>query len=242
MNVIRNVILSIIGMGLAACQSASTDDLDQRAAESRAVTVEFMQTLKGELQAAIKAGGAGVGSLARMLTLSADPESRFKGELVTAKRAVWSNDIPLAEVKETGRRLGATINDVLPTAAAGAMRGYLERHDQVPDGMKLRAVVPLSREVLSLIASGSSQQANDIVATQLEAPYAMAFTLLQEERDRQLDAVARSDESMARMGDVAQVLLALLIPAGMILVYRELTLRMHRQAELRMRLDAERAR
>ena len=46
---------------------------------------------------------------------------------------------------------------------------------------------------------------------------------------------------MARMGDVAQVLLALLIPAGMILIYRELTLRIHRQAELRMRLDAERA-
>lgn len=99
----------------------------------------------------------------------------------------------------------------------------------------------LSREVLSLIAADRSEEANVIVADQLEAPYAMAFALLQAERDRQLAAVARSDETMARMGDVAQVLLALLIPGGMIIIYRELTLRMHRQAELRLRLEAERA-
>jgi len=99
----------------------------------------------------------------------------------------------------------------------------------------------LSREVLALIESDNSVAANAIVAEQLEGPYATAFTLLQTERDRQLDAVARSDETMARMGDVAQVLLALLIPGGMIIIYRELTLRMQRQAELTMRLEAERA-
>lgn len=99
----------------------------------------------------------------------------------------------------------------------------------------------LSRQVLDLIASGRSEKAAEIVLNDLEPPYASAFALLQEERDRQLEAVAASDQSMARMGDVAQVVLALLIPAGMVLMYRELTLRMHRQAELKMRLDAERA-
>ncbi|MDJ0924862.1 MAG: HAMP domain-containing sensor histidine kinase [Acidimicrobiia bacterium] len=99
----------------------------------------------------------------------------------------------------------------------------------------------LSREVLSLIEAGRSQEANEIVAGELEGPYATAFALLQKERDRQLTEVAASDESMARLGDIAQVLLALLIPAGMIIIYRELTLRMHRQAELKMRLEAERA-
>jgi len=99
----------------------------------------------------------------------------------------------------------------------------------------------LSLEVLGLIESGRSGEAAVIVAERLEGPYALAFALLQEERDRQLAEVAASDESMARLGDVAQVLLALLIPAGMILIYRELTLRMHRQAELKMRLEAERA-
>lgn len=54
----RKITLSIIGLSLAACQSVSTDELDQRTAESRAVTMEFMTTLKGELQTAMKAGGA----------------------------------------------------------------------------------------------------------------------------------------------------------------------------------------
>ncbi|MGA9595184.1 MAG: histidine kinase dimerization/phospho-acceptor domain-containing protein, partial [Acidimicrobiia bacterium] len=99
----------------------------------------------------------------------------------------------------------------------------------------------LSRQVLDLIESGQSEEANTIVAERLDAPYATAFTLLQAERDRQLDVVARSDHAMARMGDVAQVLLALLIPGGMILIYRELSLRLHRQAELKLRLEAERA-
>jgi hypothetical protein len=51
------IALSIIGLGLAACQSASTEGLDQRIAESSAVSMEFMKTLKGELQTAMKAGG-----------------------------------------------------------------------------------------------------------------------------------------------------------------------------------------
>jgi hypothetical protein len=55
--VMRKIALTIIGLGLAACQSESTDDFDQRTAESRAVTMEFRTTLKGELQTAMKAGG-----------------------------------------------------------------------------------------------------------------------------------------------------------------------------------------
>ena len=53
----KNIVLSIFAVGLAACQSVSNDELDRRTAESRAVTKEFMETLNGELQAAMKAGG-----------------------------------------------------------------------------------------------------------------------------------------------------------------------------------------
>ena len=52
----RKIALSIIGLGLAT-GAAAADELDQRTAESRVVTMEFMETLKGELQTAIKAGG-----------------------------------------------------------------------------------------------------------------------------------------------------------------------------------------
>ena len=53
----RKITLAIIGLTLAACQPASTDTVEQRTAESRAVTMEFMTTLKGELQTAMKDGG-----------------------------------------------------------------------------------------------------------------------------------------------------------------------------------------
>jgi hypothetical protein len=53
----RKIVLSLIALGLAACQSVSNEELDRRTAESRAVTMEFMKTLKGELQTAMKAGG-----------------------------------------------------------------------------------------------------------------------------------------------------------------------------------------
>lgn len=94
--------------------------------------------------AALKAGGSAVGSLGRLFTLRADPKTRFKGDLAQQKLAVWSDEIPLAEVKAIGKRLGGTINDVLLSAAAGALRGYLARHEEVPESLRLRAVVPVN--------------------------------------------------------------------------------------------------
>jgi signal transduction histidine kinase len=151
------------------------------------------------------------------------------------------------------RELGVEVEDQLATSASQA-RSALELIESGVDQLRVSGgevsvelaaafaeFDALSHEVLSLIEAGRSDEANVIVADDLEGPYAAAFALLQAERDRQLAAVAASDQSMARLGDVAQLLLALLIPAGMIIIYRELTLRMHRQAELKMRLDAERA-
>lgn len=94
--------------------------------------------------AALRTGGSTVWSLGRLFTLRADPRTRFKGDLVPRKLAVWSDEIPLAEVKAIGKRLGGTINDVLLTAAAGALRGYLLRHGEVPEDLRLRAVVPVN--------------------------------------------------------------------------------------------------
>jgi hypothetical protein len=52
----RKLALSIIGLGLiAGCTVA--DELEQRNAESAGVAMEFMKTLKGELQAAMQEGG-----------------------------------------------------------------------------------------------------------------------------------------------------------------------------------------
>ena len=49
------------------------------------------------------------------------------------KEVAWSPPIPLADVKRVARAQGATVNDVLLSAMAGALRAYLARHGQAVD-------------------------------------------------------------------------------------------------------------
>jgi WS/DGAT/MGAT family acyltransferase len=89
--------------------------------------------------------GMGLGQgLAKMATMPADPRTKFKGKLSTTKRIAWSESLPLPEVKHVGKALGCSINDVLLSCVAGALRAYLvERGEQV-DGLTIRASVPVN--------------------------------------------------------------------------------------------------
>ncbi len=89
-------------------------------------------------------GASAAGELGKLLTLSADPRTVFKGKLGVTKRATWSDAVQLADVKTCGKRMGATINDVLLTAVTGALREYLLQRGEVPDGLAIRAVVPVN--------------------------------------------------------------------------------------------------
>ena len=59
-------------------------------------------------------------------------------------------------------------------------------------------------------------------------------------RDGLAVAVARSDAFLGRIGNVARFLVAFLVPAAVIFVYRELLVRQQRQRELEARLESER--
>jgi diacylglycerol O-acyltransferase / wax synthase len=93
---------------------------------------------------AAKLGIGGVGALNRLLLMSPDPRTVFKGKLGIAKRAVWSEPVMLDEVKAIGRAIGATVNDVLLTAATGALRRYLQGRGEDVDGLDIRAAVPVN--------------------------------------------------------------------------------------------------
>lgn len=83
--------------------------------------------------------------LARLTTLPADPRTRFKGPLSTVKRIAWSESLPLPEVKHVGRALGCSINDVLLSCVAGALRAYLlDVGEKNLDGLDIRASVPVN--------------------------------------------------------------------------------------------------
>ncbi len=77
-------------------------------------------------------------------TLFRRPDTRtvFKGELGIADRVSWSDPIPLDDVKAVGHATGTTVNDVLVTAIAGALRAYLAARDSLVD--EIHAFVPFN--------------------------------------------------------------------------------------------------
>jgi WS/DGAT/MGAT family acyltransferase len=68
----------------------------------------------------------GVLSTADKLLLGPPPPAPFRGVVGTAKRAVWGEPLPLEHVKRVCALTGATVNDVLMAAAAGALATYAE--------------------------------------------------------------------------------------------------------------------
>lgn len=89
-------------------------------------------------------GGEIAKELALALSLSDDPPTVLKGRLGVSKRTAWAEPLPLEEVKTVGRAYGCTVNDVLLTAAAGALRAYLIERGEAVDGLSLRATVPVN--------------------------------------------------------------------------------------------------
>ncbi|MFZ4849316.1 MAG: wax ester/triacylglycerol synthase family O-acyltransferase [Caldilinea sp.] len=82
--------------------------------------------------------------LARLLLLSPDRRTLLKGTLGTVKQVVWSAPFNLAAIKTIGRAFDATVNDVLVSAVAGALREYLLQLGEDPDSGDIRAMVPVN--------------------------------------------------------------------------------------------------
>jgi diacylglycerol O-acyltransferase / wax synthase len=83
-------------------------------------------------------------TLQRLVLMPSDPGTVLKGALGVGKRAAWSEMIPLDAIKRAGTRHGATVNDVLISAVAGALREYLEERGEDVDRLEIRAAVPVN--------------------------------------------------------------------------------------------------
>ena len=92
----------------------------------------------------VEAGASALAEAAKLLAMSPEPRTRFRGALGTSKRVAWCDPLPLAKVKALGKALGCTVNDVLLAAAAGALGGYLVAHRDRVQGLEIRVVVPVN--------------------------------------------------------------------------------------------------
>lgn len=78
----------------------------------------------------------------RLLVLPPDPRSTLKAPLGTDKRIAWTRPISLDLVKSAAHAHGATVNDLLVAAIAGALRQTLvRRRERCRD---VRAMVPVN--------------------------------------------------------------------------------------------------
>ena len=89
-------------------------------------------------------GGALVGEIAKLVLMSEDSSTRFKGLPGVAKRVAWGDPLPLDDVKAVGRALGCSVNDVLLSSVAGALRAYLVCRGEAVDEVMIRALVPVN--------------------------------------------------------------------------------------------------
>lgn len=88
--------------------------------------------------------GSLAGEIAKLALMGQDSPTRFKGTPGVAKRVAWAEPLPLDEVKTIGRALGASVNDVLLSCVAGALREYLVGKGDATDGVMMRALVPIN--------------------------------------------------------------------------------------------------
>jgi WS/DGAT/MGAT family acyltransferase len=110
--------------------------------------------------------GAGVaGELAYLLTMKSDSATRFKGKLSGSKRVAWCEPLKLPEVQAVSRALGCSINDMLLSCVAGAMRRYLADKGDRTEGVEIRALVPID-----LREPGDSELGNRFGILAVELP------------------------------------------------------------------------
>ncbi|MFA5683483.1 MAG: wax ester/triacylglycerol synthase family O-acyltransferase [Lysobacteraceae bacterium] len=89
-------------------------------------------------------GGDIVAELAQALALPDDHATALQGPLGGSKRCAWAEPLDLDEVKAVGRGYGCSVNDVLLSVAAGALRGHLLERGDALDGVDIRAMTPVN--------------------------------------------------------------------------------------------------
>ena len=91
-----------------------------------------------------RVAGSVAGEIAQILAMPDDSTTRYKGKPGVAKVVSWCEPLPLDVVKAVGHVAGASVNDVLLSCVAGALRGYLIERGDDPTGVEIRAMIPVN--------------------------------------------------------------------------------------------------
>jgi WS/DGAT/MGAT family acyltransferase len=142
---------------------------------------------------------------AALALMTSDTATCLKGQPTGIKVVAWNEPLPLADVKAVGKAIGCSVNDVLLSCVAGALRGYLLDRGEHLDGAELRAMVPVN-----LRAPGKPQTlGNKFGLVPLLLPIGIDSPI-----DRVLEVRKRMDE--LKDGYTAVLAMAILGAAGLV--------------------------
>ena len=143
--------------------------------------------------------GKTVAVLVKLALMTTDDKTAFKGAVGVGKAVAYSRGIPLDDVKFVKNTMGATVNDVLVAAVAGALRRYVEARGDDPMGKKIRAMVPVD-----IRGPQDTKLTNRFALVYLPLPIGIADPI---ERlfatKRHMDAIKRSPEALVTYGAIA---------------------------------------
>jgi diacylglycerol O-acyltransferase len=122
--------------------------LAQALAERAAAPLGVLRAARAAIAHPDRAGadaGRAVAGLAAMAAagIGGAPPSPLNVRIGPHRRFAWAEG-ELAQFKRIKDTLGGTVNDVLLTVVTGALRAHLFRHGRDPEGLELKAMVPIS--------------------------------------------------------------------------------------------------
>lgn len=107
----------------------------------------FEQSFRNFMRFQFESGSRMIGTAEaaqRLLNRALDPSKDFGAysrmapatplnRQISEKRGWATAEIPLADIKQMGKKVNATINDMVMAVCAGGLREYLKRHDALPE-------------------------------------------------------------------------------------------------------------
>jgi len=144
------VLLSMTGATAAESMAAPAPQDEPRSAQveqdllARALA-PISEVLEEGVPEAMGHGLDLAADAAKLVLMPRDAPTRLKGPLGTVKRVAWADPLALDEVKAVAKAMDCSVNDVLVSMAAGALREYLRARGETIDGRPdVRAIVPVN--------------------------------------------------------------------------------------------------
>jgi diacylglycerol O-acyltransferase len=143
-----------------------------------------------------------VSTIAKLLAAPADSPTPLSEPLSGKRRIAWSSPLSLERIREASHRRQVTINDMLVTALAAALRDCLDAPGGLPD--EIHAMVPFN--LRSLDDPVPAELGNDFALILLELPIGPAAPAerLREVNSR-MEAIKRSHEAPIAYGLVGAI-------------------------------------